>query len=97
MKKLIILTFMALPVLTACQGALEREKKTQTEAENKAIVNSLRTVEYNGHSYIIYREIFGTKNFGGITHDPECGCEETNYFGGESVKFYGCEGDCIIQ
>lgn len=75
MNKLLLVAVLATVVMTGCQGAIDREKKTQREAENAAIVNSLRTVEYNGHKFIVYREVYGTKNFGGITHDPDCGCE----------------------
>lgn len=80
MKIFILYAAMAIVFLAACSGTIERERHTQREAENKAIVNNLRTVEYQGHSFIIYRETYGTKNFGGITHDPECWCNFAKSF-----------------
>lgn len=97
MKIFILYAILAIIVLIGCQDATDRKNNTQTEAENQAIVNSLRTVEYNGHTYIVYREVYGTKNFGGITHDPECGCEESECHGCEVVKFYRCEEDETFQ
>lgn len=69
-------TGVAILLLVGCKGAVDRERMTQREAENMAIVNNFRTVEYNGHSFIVYREIYGTKNFGGLTHDPDCKCNK---------------------
>lgn len=97
MKKLMLPVIMAIVFLVSCQSTIDKEKKAQIEAENKAIVSSLRTVEFNGHSYIVYREGFGTKNFGGITHDPDCGCEEMEYYGVEVIKYCSCEEDDLIQ
>ena len=74
MKIFILYAVIAVVVLAACSGELEREKRNQREAEEKAIKSNLRSVDYKGHTYIVYREIYGTKNFGGITHDPECRC-----------------------
>lgn len=97
MKIFILHAVLAIVVLTGCHGTIDRENKTRREAENKAIINSLRTVEYNGHTYIVYREVYGTKNFGGIAHDPECGCEEIEYYGCEVINVDGNEGAQIIQ
>lgn len=93
----LILSVIILLLLTGCGKMIEGDRKSQREMENQAITKSLRTVNYNGHSYIVYREVFGTKNFGGITHDPECGCEEIEYYGFDAVKFCDCEEDDLIQ
>ena len=84
-------------LITGCGKTINGERKSRTDMENEAITKSLRTVEYNGHSYIVYREVYGTKNFGGITHDPECGCEEIEYYGCEVIKFCSCEEGSTIQ
>lgn len=92
-----ILFLAALLLLAGCGKMIEEDRKSQREFENQAILNSLRTVDYKGHSYIIYREVLGTKNFGGITHDPDCGCEEIEYYGCEVVKFFDCEENETVQ
>ena len=90
----LIISFVILFLLAGCcKGNVD----AQREVENKAITNSLRTVEFNGHSYIVYREEYGTKNFGGITHNPECGCRAIEYYGFEVGNFCSCEEDDFIQ
>ena len=87
----LILSVVILLLLTGCGNTIEREKKSQREMENKAIVGSLRKVDFEGHTYVVYREVFGTKNFGGLTHDPECGCEEIADYGCEAIYINPCE------
>lgn len=65
MKKSIIsiLALLAL-TLTGCGNKNDRESVSG--------MNTLETVEYNGHRYIMYQGM----NKGGITHDPDCPCRE---------------------
>ena len=82
MKKLTlsILALLAL-TLTGCKKPTPEERQQIQERlqkiddENRR--DDLHTVEYNGHSYIIYQGRYK----GGITHDPDCSCREK---GGEN-------------
>lgn len=77
MKKptLALLALLAL-TLTGCEKPTPEEKQQIQERlqkiddENRR--DDLHTVEYNGHSYIIYQGRYK----GGITHDPDCPCHE---------------------
>lgn len=66
MMKKIKLTLLALcaVALTGCGNKNDRESVSGT--------NTLETVEYNGHRYIMYQGM----NKGSITHDPDCPCRE---------------------
>ncbi len=64
----ILLALLAL-TLTGCEELTQEE--AQQIIDNSASYH-LRTVNYHGHSYIIYR---GYRE-GGITHDPDCPCRE---------------------
>ncbi|MCH5237843.1 MAG: hypothetical protein J1E95_08610 [Muribaculaceae bacterium] len=95
---LLILSVIIFLLLTGCGKIIEGDRKSQRDMENQAITNSLRTVNYNGHSYIIYREIYGSKNFGGIAHDPECDCLENRISGHDVIKYFcNCEESDLIQ
>lgn len=84
-------------LLTGCGDTKEMMDKKRQE-ENRVIVGNFRTVEYNGHSYIVYREFHGPHHtFSGLTHDPDCGCEEIEYYGCEVFKLCSCEEDDAIQ
>lgn len=83
MKKkptLIILALLAL-TLTGCEKPTPEERQQMQERlqkiDDEIRRNDLHTVEYNGHSYIIYQGRYK----GGITHDPDCTCREK---GGEN-------------
>lgn len=82
MKKLtsILLVLLAL-TLTGCKKPTPEERQQIQERLQKIDDENLRgdlhTVEYNGHSYIIYQGRYK----GGITHDPDCPCREK---GGEN-------------
>lgn len=65
------ITLFALLVLTLT-GCV-RDKIN--EAETFSYDDSLITADYHGHRYIIYK---GFKR-GGITHDPDCPCQEKDY------------------
>lgn len=67
MKKSIttLLALLAL-TLTGC------ESKDIKEGSGFDSWDNITTAEYNGHSYIIYKGY----NKGGITHDPNCPCQE---------------------
>lgn len=56
-----IIALLAL-TLTGCENSNDRKGVSTS--------NSLETVEYNGHRYIMYQGY----NRGGITHDPDCPC-----------------------
>lgn len=73
MKKLTIaiLALLAL-TLTGCEDNRTPEQRQKIDDENRR--DDLHTVEYNGHSYIIYQGRYK----GGITHDPDCPCHERN-------------------
>ncbi len=77
MKKL-TLTLLALLVLTltGCKKPTPEERQQIQERlqqiDDKNRRDDLHTVEYNGHSYIIYQGRYK----GGITHDPDCPCRE---------------------
>ena len=66
MKKKPTLTILALcaVALTGCGNENDRECVPG--------MNTLETVEYNGHRYIMYQGM----NKGSITHDPDCPCRE---------------------
>lgn len=77
MKKLppTLLAMLSL-TLTGCKKPTPEERQQIQERlqkiddENRR--DDLHTVEYNGHSYIIYQGRYK----GGITHDPDCQCRE---------------------
>lgn len=77
MKKLTlsILALLAL-TMTGCKKPTPEERQQIQERKQKIDDeirrNDLHTVEYNGHSYIIYQGRYK----GGITHDPDCPCRE---------------------
>lgn len=60
--------------LTGCGGSTpeerEQTRKILQEIDDKNRRDDLHTVDYNGHSYIIYQGRYK----GGITHDPDCPC-----------------------
>lgn len=72
---LTLLTLLAL-TLTGCKKPTPEERQQiqerlqQIDDENRR--DDLHTVEYNGHSYIIYQGRYK----GGITHDPDCPCQQ---------------------
>lgn len=61
------LTLLALLALTLA-GC---EKPTQDEVDNM-YSRDLVTVNYRGHSYILYKALKQC----GITHDPDCPCQK---------------------
>ena len=72
--KLLLLALCAI-ALTGCEPTPEEKQQIQErlqkiDDENRR--DDLHTVEYNGHSYIIYQGRYK----GGITHDPDCPCRE---------------------
>lgn len=71
MKKttLPLLALLAL-TLTGCVEYTPEEKQIIHE---KDILNDLYTVEYKGHSYIVFKS---GVNKGGILHNPDCPCRE---------------------
>lgn len=73
-----ILTLLALLALTltGCEDNRTPEQKQQY-LDNK-YDGYIKTVNYRGHSYILYSEF---RTGGGITHDPDCPCQEK---GGEN-------------
>lgn len=75
MKKLTIL-FLALcaVALTGCENNRTPEQKQQ-ELDEICAEYYLKTVNYRGHSYIIYE---GYRE-GSITHDPDCPCHKDNH------------------
>lgn len=77
MKKLTIAILALLALTLAGCKKYTPEKRQQIQErlhkiddENRR--DDLHTVEYNGHSYIIYQGRYK----GGITHDPDCPCHE---------------------
>ena len=70
-----ILALLAL-TLTGCKKPTPKERQQIQERLQKIDDENLRgdlhTVEYNGHSYIIYQGRYK----GGITHNPDCPCRE---------------------
>lgn len=72
MKKptLTLLALLAL-TLTGCEDNRTPEQKQQY-LDNK-YGSRIKTVNYRGHSYILYSEF---RTGGGITHDPDCPCRE---------------------
>lgn len=78
--KLLLLALLAL-TMTGCKKPTPEERQQIQERlqkiDDENLLDDLHTVEYNGHSYIIYK---GSQK-GGITHDPDCPCREK---GGEN-------------
>lgn len=72
MKKL-TLTLLALLALTltGCEDNRTPEQ-VQQYLDNK-YDGYIKTVNYRGHSYILYSEF---RTGGGILHDPDCPCRE---------------------
>ena len=82
MKKIIlILSFLLTLTFTGCKIPTPDERKRMEEESRKIdeanIRNELHTVDYDGHSYIIYESY----KRGGIIHNPDCPCHQ---IGGES-------------
>lgn len=84
MKKKPTLTILALLALTmtGCgykHGEIDTNNRLRIETSKRInnVGDALMKVEYEGHSYIIYK---GSQK-GGITHDPDCPCREK---GGEN-------------
>lgn len=73
--KLLIFAMLAL-TLTGCKKHTPKEKQQIQERLQKIDDGNrrddLHTVEYNGHSYIIYQGRYK----GGIIHDPDCPCHQ---------------------
>lgn len=44
------------------------------KACTKKISDELTVKEFKGHSYIIMKTSVPYKGYGGITHNPDCGC-----------------------
>ena len=77
MKKPILTLFALLTLtLTGCKNTTSEERQQIQERLQKIdeeyLSDDLHTIEYNGHSYIIYQGRYK----GGITHDPDCPCRE---------------------
>lgn len=77
MKKLTLTLLVLLALtLTECKKPTPEERQQIQERlqkiDDEIRRNDLHTVEYNGHSYIIYQGRYK----GGITHDPDCPCRE---------------------
>lgn len=70
-----ILALLAL-TLTGCESNQTPEQKQQY-LDNR-YDGYIKTVNYRGHSYILYSEY---RTGGGIIHDPDCPCREK---GGEN-------------
>ena len=72
MKKLTtaILALLAL-TLTGCEDSRTPEQKQQYLGNRYD--GYIKTVNYRGHSYILYSEY---RTGGGITHDPDCPCHK---------------------
>ncbi len=72
MKKLTIsaLCLLALTLM----GCRELTPEQRQQRLDDMYGGALKTVNYRGHSYIIF--IFDGVKQGGITHDPECPCLE---------------------
>lgn len=72
------LTLLALLALTlvGCKKPTPEERQQIQERlqqiDDENLRDDLHTVEYNGHTYIIYQGRYK----GGITHDPDCPCRE---------------------
>lgn len=71
MERKIKITILALLALTLT-GCVSKDIK---EGPGFDSWDNITTAEYNGHSYIIYKGY----NKGGITHDPDCPCQEKDY------------------
>lgn len=72
---LTLLALFAL-TLTGCKKPTPEERQQMRERLQKIdetnTRDDLHTIEYNGHSYIIYKGRYK----GGITHNPDCPCRE---------------------
>lgn len=83
MKKKLLLTLFTLLALTltGCEKPTPEERQQIQERlqkiDDENLRDDLHTVEYNGHSYIIYQGRYK----GGITHDTDCPCQKK---GGEN-------------
>lgn len=72
MRKLLLTLFALCAIaLTGCEDNRTPEQKQQAIDDRLARYN-LSTVNYRGHSYIVYE---GYRE-GSITHDPDCPCRE---------------------
>ena len=72
----ITLLIMCIITLTGCKKPTPEERQQIQERlqkiDDENCREDLHTVEYNGHSYIIYQGRYK----GGITNDPDCPCHQ---------------------
>lgn len=73
MKKrlFVILTALCAVALMGCEDNITPVQKQRIIDDIYS--SKIKTVNYRGHSYILYSEY---RTGGGITHDPDCPCRE---------------------
>lgn len=76
LKPTILFLALCAVALTGCKKPTPEQRQQIQERLQKIddanLHDDLHTVDYNGHSYIIYQG----RRKGGITHDPDCPCRE---------------------
>jgi len=71
MKKLFVLLF-GIVLLVACTS-VDDTNTCKEEIVEKSTYLEVKPLKYKGHRYLWFRTK-RTKGFGGISHDPDCGC-----------------------
>lgn len=71
MRQLTI-AILSLLILTGCE---DNKTKEQIDAD---IASHITEFNYKGHRYLLYKRSYAKGGLGGITHDPDCPCQN-NY------------------
>lgn len=82
MKK-ILLSFIGLLCLTSCSEHVATEVKTDEKTEVYKKQNKyssspfiLYKFEYEGHTYLYFKEAIMSEGYAGLTHDENCKCRK---------------------
>lgn len=68
-------TILAAVLCAVClSGCVDNRTPEERQRDiDDLYIRKIKTVNYRGHSYILYSEF---KTGGGITHDPDCPCHK---------------------
>lgn len=69
-KPTIILTVIV------CVAAMVSCKPTTQLQRDADMADHITEVNYKGHRYLLYKEGYSHRGYGGIVHDPDCPCHK---------------------
>ena len=67
-------TILAAVLCAVCLSGCDGDK---TQEQIDAYMEShITEFYYNGHKFLLYKQMYAKGGVGGITHDPDCPCRE---------------------